>query len=109
MSKDTYTVKCRCNNCDYSGPVSFPRGQTVDTAKAECPTCGCKNTLTKQGEVNMEDFKPWHKRYPFTLEFYSLPAIPMNSPDRHFPGKSPTIFCSASMQHEINCDLHDMC
>ena len=38
---ETYSVKCECTNCDYSGKAEFAKGEAVPSV-FECPNCGCE-------------------------------------------------------------------
>ncbi len=44
-----YTVLSLCSNCDAQEQTVIPKGKTFSyfALTAECPGCGCQNTLVK--------------------------------------------------------------
>ncbi len=45
-----YTVLSICSNCEANEETVIPKGRTFSyfALTAECPKCGCTNTLVKQ-------------------------------------------------------------
>ncbi len=49
QSATHYTVISRCSNCGFGEHTVIPKGRTFNYFKltAECPSCGCQNTLER--------------------------------------------------------------
>lgn len=71
---NTYTIHVQCDNCDFYGEVSLPKG-TPAAHSIECPNCGCKTA-----------HKPSVKHIPLPRLPYP-PPIPKDKPriDDWFP------------------------
>lgn len=60
---DTYSINCRCSNCDHAGPKELPKGTLVPD-KFACPNCGCETAVkcakpAPSPTRDVSPFEPW--------------------------------------------------
>ena len=48
-TNNTYKAKIYCKNCDFSGEIEIPKGQTID--QTECTNCGNAELMKNQDVV----------------------------------------------------------
>lgn len=74
MSDQTYTVLGRCSNCDYGGPLTFPKG-VESSGEVVCPNCGCKTASRRRKlAIDVRDVpKTWIPSVPMGVSQWSDP------------------------------------
>lgn len=54
--ENTYKIKVFCTNCDFTGEINIPKGQTVE--QTSCENCGTPN-LIKNQDVFISNNSEW--------------------------------------------------
>jgi len=72
----TYNVNIQCDNCDFEGQTTLPRGTPVSHSMT-CPNCGCKSAhkqTTKIVPFPRPRIPPPNKPLPWTDEWNPPPT-----------------------------------
>jgi len=94
---NTYTLHVTCDNCDFYGEVTLPKG-TAAGHSIECPNCGCKTA--RKPSKTVQPIYPIYPPLPKPLP----PIFPeedhqrwTNKPEwRYDPNSLPKITCQNS-------------
>lgn len=100
-SKNTYSFKIKCQNCDHIGETTLPKGTPIPVAGILCPNCGCeeavKYTLTSlpfvQKDISIYPSNPWYPK----PQIITWDELPINKPDHWStePQKFADVWCSS--------------
>jgi hypothetical protein len=89
---ETYSVNCKCSNCDHVGPVELAKGTPCD-GPMMCPNCGCKSARKHAPEPYVPAVIPWRREpvdiRPIWITPQPVPSITQPNtcppPSRFYP------------------------
>lgn len=106
---NTYTVEIVCDNCDFVGEKTLPKG-TAASHSMECPYCGCK-TAHKQTNKTVAPTYPRFPKPPKPLPWvdddWTRPSPPIEKMPyvSTKPAPRQILDISSALHNDISCTL----